>query len=295
MKKLILPLVLLASLSCRDTAVIVEHVELKCEARVESCNGKDDDCDGIIDEDLEVKPCYPGDTKELLHGNCRFGVERCQSGSWVCFGAISAEEEVCDGIDNDCDEQIDENGSSSLDIVFAVDYSGSMESTILSLREVTSNWARKYSERTDLRMALVGVPSPDVDKDGEVVLMKNITTPLDFSNFLFLHTFSYGIGFEPSIDAIWLISNPFNPLSISWTPGASRIIVMYTDENAQSYLVPKIDQRQAKNAADSADIKVFIFSSESSWYNGIWNVSPLLTSDYLEEELDKIIAIGSCR
>ncbi len=64
----------------------------------EICNGKDDDCDGNVDNGL-AKPCERG---------CNKGLERCKSGQWVPCDAAPADPEICDGKDNDCNGLIDD-------------------------------------------------------------------------------------------------------------------------------------------------------------------------------------------
>jgi len=68
----------------------------------ETCNGMDDDCDGEIDEDLGTTTCGLYD--------CVHTVENCVDGiPQVCDPGEGVEVEKCDGKDNDCDGQVDEN------------------------------------------------------------------------------------------------------------------------------------------------------------------------------------------
>lgn len=260
----------------------------------ETCNGKDDDCDGLTDEDEEVgvTPCYPGNQSDLAHGECRFGVNRCIGGGWVCQGAVTPHPEDCNGKDDDCDGQVDEGSTGGLDLVFAVDYSGSMTDKIDSLRAVTAGWASKYASRADLRMALVGIPS-DTDQTGHVTVMLDLSTPPAFATELNKHTQCNGSGNEASLDAVWQLAIAGNPLGLHWTSGNRRALVIYTDEPPQSYLNPVITQQAAQQIAQADGLRVFVFTSDPSWYG--WGSRPFSASVQLEADLDDVVQQGSCR
>lgn len=77
-----------------------------CALREEICDGKDNNCNGAIDEGDVCGPvCEP--TEEICDGidnNCDGQVDEGD----VCTTPCVASAEVCDGIDNNCDGQIDE-------------------------------------------------------------------------------------------------------------------------------------------------------------------------------------------
>ncbi len=74
----------------------------------EICNGVDDDCDGMVDEEPDIdqndnrlgQPCG---NPQMLPPPCKAGKTICQNGMVVCQGAVGPGMEVCDGQDNDCD------------------------------------------------------------------------------------------------------------------------------------------------------------------------------------------------
>ena len=70
----------------------------------ETCNGIDDDCDGEADEG--ELPCYSGPGETAGVGRCRRGRRACVEAD--CDGEVVPANEVCNGIDDDCDRAADE-------------------------------------------------------------------------------------------------------------------------------------------------------------------------------------------
>ncbi len=80
-------------------------------AAAEICNGLDDDCDGMVDEDFGVgDPCDGADTDM-----CQEGVIVCQGGAAVCDDATDSTVEICNTLDDDCDGTIDDGFNLPMD------------------------------------------------------------------------------------------------------------------------------------------------------------------------------------
>ena len=74
--------------------------------RAAECNGcEDGPSEGCVCESPGTQvPCFGGGPGQVDVGPCRAGIRSCGSGVWgPCVGEVSPAQEVCDGVDNDCD------------------------------------------------------------------------------------------------------------------------------------------------------------------------------------------------
>jgi hypothetical protein len=80
----------------------------ECDAlvsSVEECNGEDDDCDGETDETFpQVGESCDGDDDDV----CVTGVWTCHGGGLICNEWNGPTPEICNGVDDDCDDVVDE-------------------------------------------------------------------------------------------------------------------------------------------------------------------------------------------
>lgn len=84
----------------------------------EVCNGKDDNCDGAIDEDVEDFWYLDGDHDGYGRNDDNYTYMGCSAPGWVLNDAdcddgdvtiYPSAPEACDGVDNNCNDVVDDN------------------------------------------------------------------------------------------------------------------------------------------------------------------------------------------
>lgn len=92
---------------CSDGTLICEDVA-PGSPDVEHCNGIDDDCNGVVDDNI-LERLF--DDCSVAVGEClRPGVFACTSGQWVCDTSLATPPpDDCNDVDDDCDGEMDED------------------------------------------------------------------------------------------------------------------------------------------------------------------------------------------
>jgi hypothetical protein len=85
--------------------------------KAETCNGVDDDCDGVIDDSpTDVGASCPDNCPGgVCKGECKPGTTTCISGKKVCQGGGGVQLEICNSKDDNCNGQTDEGFDTSTD------------------------------------------------------------------------------------------------------------------------------------------------------------------------------------
>lgn len=264
----------------------------------ELCNAFDEDCDQALDEGL-TQACYTGDPETVLIGVCVPGEVYCHMGAWggdvdgqftpgFCDGEVTPQREICDGADNDCDGVTDYGEEiRETDILFIVDWSGSMDDEIAAVRTALNQFAQQFAAEEALHWGLIIGPKNFEEAFNPPEWLLRVTDIVPFDQFLqaFAALGNEGMdtGDEMLMDAIyfainniggdvgfdipaarWIGSTSSNPekenFRVTWRPNADRIIVLFTDEGPQSFLEPEVTSEMlVQGLSNSINLKFYAF------------------------------------
>ena len=218
-------------------------------------------------------------------------------GEEVCENQQLPEEEVCDGLDNDCDGFVDEDldEGDHVDIVFVLDRSGSMSSHFMSVANASQLFAASFTGVPEFRFALVGIPPEGSPSDRGVEVILDFTDASTFVAQLSLMTTTSG-GSEASWDAPYQAAD--GTLGLSWgSIDVRKYIVLFTDERGQSYTDPDIDEMDVATLLMTENITFYGFIKSTFWtsFDDIADLTGgslynLGSEEQMEEDLSEIFS-----
>jgi hypothetical protein len=209
----------------------------------------------------------------------------------ICEGEVVPMEEICNGADDDCDGNVDYGEEvRDTDILLILDTSGSMVGEIRAVTQALSRFGQHFAAEQAIRWGLIIGPTRVMDpanprSELEVLTMVSNISPFQqfFADFVALDTNEFDGGLEMHMDAVMLALRNLAPLQVdfgarrwvngvisvpdiegffvNWRQETDRIIIVFTDEDEQSYMHPEFRSPDLEAALQAApNTKLYTFA-----------------------------------
>jgi len=267
----------------------------------EVCNGFDDDCDDLIDEglvadcytgpagSLDVGICQGG---QMLCEQGQWGGYPSPNLPFIpdfCSGeTLPLPEDLCSDQDENCDGLM-EKVMEDTDILFIVDGSGSMNPRIMAVVTALSLFSQHYEDQQVIQWGLVMGPS-EAGLGGEHLYLAQNLTDFDqfFAVLMGVDQSDLTGGSEMLLDALYLSLHnlpgvdidalqvpipmmtwqgvgesipPKNVFEINWRDDTNHVVILFSDEIAQTFLEPGVTSQMIQDvAAEADDLAIYPFS-----------------------------------
>jgi hypothetical protein len=271
----------------------------ECNNHDDNCNQLIDEnlfagCYGGPPETMLVGICVPGEMT-CLEGKWGNYDDNNQFIKKLCLDEVTPEpEDLCNGTDTNCDGKIDEDKElEPTDILFIIDLSGSMHEEINAVTTALNQFATYYSDSEVVQWGLVFTASIAPGWQEQVVMATDLVDFQTFMNIFQSTGFALNGGQEQNYDAIYMAihnlvgagSLPYpladmswaspwgstiesipakNTWDIAWREDAKHVIILFSDEEGQSYLSPVVTESILVSMINAAD-ELAIYAFTQQW------------------------------
>jgi hypothetical protein len=274
----------------------------------EACDGLDNDCDGKTDEDTETEPLfspderyvYTADPDTINIGECRAGYKECIAGDVYIRNMRTPVSEICgNGDDDDCDglTDEDENDQNSVDYLFVIDFSGSMENIINSLANSLCSWSSQGAVQNS-RFAVIAVGHANSNTENQILLLTDFTDSNTACAVIQQNNISQNYGnTEYQLDAVYNSSSQgtrVGSMMLSWNDENDKKVFIFSDEFLQQNFTSDVTEaiRLVTEQCIAANYSIGAFVdyntlNQSEWVELTQNCNGFL--DYLTNNTQDMI------